>query len=342
MGYNYKAFVASSDTEAAKKKRNQYENLVNNYGNFSYARENDYNAALDSVLNRGKFTYDIATDPLYKQYKDQYVGLGRAAMADTVAKVAGANGGFGNSYGASAGNQAFQNYLAQLNDKIPELKNAALNEYNAQTSEMYNKLSALSSDKNTNYNLWLDKYNRLAGNRDYYGNQYQSGLATDRSAYDSDRGFDFNRYADEENRKWQQRQFEYQKQQDAIANQLNQAQLNETIRAHKASEAASARASDQSATIAALKNQAANAYDSKAANNVKSKIVSLNDFKAGSTVTPGSSKGTSVYRFNGKNYSSYNDYVTYQLKSAYNNGKINENTYAELLNYYNHFGAIHK
>ena len=73
---------------------------------------------LDKILNREKFTYDLGSDALYRQYKDRYVQQGRLAMEDTVGRVSALTGGYGNSYAQQAGQQAYHGYLQGLTDKI--------------------------------------------------------------------------------------------------------------------------------------------------------------------------------------------------------------------------------
>ena len=73
------------------------------------------------IMGRQDFSYDLNADMLYQQYKDQYQLMGKQAMQDTMGQAAALTGGFGNSYAATAGNQAYQGNLQQLNNKIPEL-----------------------------------------------------------------------------------------------------------------------------------------------------------------------------------------------------------------------------
>lgn len=68
-------------------------------------------ALLDKILNRDPFKYDFNADPMYQMYKDRYLQQGRMAMQDTMGDAAALTGGYGNSYAATAGQQAYQSYL---------------------------------------------------------------------------------------------------------------------------------------------------------------------------------------------------------------------------------------
>ncbi len=112
---------------------------------------------LDKINNREKFTYDLDGDALYNQYKDQYINAGRLAMADTMGQAAAMTGGYGNSYAATVGNQAYQGYLQKLNDKVPELYQMALNRYNQEGQDLKDNLAIQQALYNTEYGEYRDK-----------------------------------------------------------------------------------------------------------------------------------------------------------------------------------------
>jgi murein DD-endopeptidase MepM/ murein hydrolase activator NlpD len=85
--------------------------------------------AMNKILNREDFSYDLNGDALYQQYKDRYIQQGKMAMQDTMGQAAALTGGYGNSYASTAGNQAYQGYLQGLNDVIPELQQIAYDRY---------------------------------------------------------------------------------------------------------------------------------------------------------------------------------------------------------------------
>lgn len=87
-------------------------------------------SALTETVTGKPWSYDLNADMLYQQYRDQYMQGGRQAMIDTTGQVAQAlTGGYGSSYGTTAGNQAYQQYLTQLNSVIPSLYDRAYQRY---------------------------------------------------------------------------------------------------------------------------------------------------------------------------------------------------------------------
>ncbi len=91
----------------------------NKPGEYQSSYQEQIDALLSKVLNREKFSYDVSADPVYQQYKDQYTRLGNMAMRDTMGNAAALTGGYGNSYATTAGSQAYQGYLSQLNNVVP-------------------------------------------------------------------------------------------------------------------------------------------------------------------------------------------------------------------------------
>lgn len=116
---------------------------VQQFGGFDGNYAGQLQSLLNQILNRPNFEYDLNADMLYQQYRDQYQRAGRQAMADTMGQAATMTGGYGNSYAASAGNQAYQQYLTQLNNIVPELYDRAYNRYNQEQSDLMNQYSLL-------------------------------------------------------------------------------------------------------------------------------------------------------------------------------------------------------
>lgn len=117
------------------------------------------------ILNREKFSYDFNADPLYNQYKSQYVNQGRMAMMDTMGQAAAMTGGYGNSYAQGVGQQAFNGYLQQMNNIIPELYQLALNQHQMEGDELTSKFAVLGAQDDKDYGRYRDTMS------DYYLDQ---------------------------------------------------------------------------------------------------------------------------------------------------------------------------
>ena len=152
----------------------------------------------DKIVNRDKFSYDLNSDALYQQYADQYQLMGRQAMMDTMGQAAALTGGYGNSYASTAGNQAYQAYLQQLNNVVPELYGMALDQYNAEGDKLLTQYSMLGDMADDEYGKYQDALNQYWQNVNYqkqnaddaydrgytdWLNSYQMGIDAENTAY---------------------------------------------------------------------------------------------------------------------------------------------------------------
>lgn len=123
------------------------------YKKEAYAAAVDKAKANATTQGTGGFSYDVNADPLYQQYKDQYIQNGKLAMQDTMGKAAALTGGYGSTYSQQVGQQAYDSYLQNLNAMIPELYSQAyskyMDDYNMKQQE-YSKLYNLIAT--TGYN----------------------------------------------------------------------------------------------------------------------------------------------------------------------------------------------
>lgn len=174
---------------------------------------------LDQILNRQAFNYNFNADPMYQQYAQKYQENGRQAMMDTMGQAAALTGGYGNSYAAQAGQQAYQQNLANLNDIIPQLRDAAYQMYLNEGNDLRNNMQLLRDLEGTDYNRYRDDVSDYYTDLNYLLGRYQNESATDYDRYrdtvsqwQNDRNYDYNRYADQSDRdyrEWQDQMDQY-------------------------------------------------------------------------------------------------------------------------------------
>lgn len=143
------------------------------------------NDLVNQAVNRKPFQYDMNVDPLYQQYKKQYTDLGNRAMRDTMGQAAQLTGGYGNSYAATAGNQANQYYLNQLNNMVPELYQQAANNYYQQGQQLFNSANALQGLEQTAYGQYRDTVGDYNTGLNLAMNQEQSAYGRDMDLYNA-------------------------------------------------------------------------------------------------------------------------------------------------------------
>lgn len=125
-----------------------------------------------AVPQREKFQYDVNKDPMFQQYKNQYMNLGQRAMQDTVGNAAGLTGGYGSSYGTTAGYQAYQQYLQQLNGIVPQLEEQAWQRYKYEGDEARANANAAAAYERDAYNRYRDTVADWQADRDFAATLY--------------------------------------------------------------------------------------------------------------------------------------------------------------------------
>lgn len=170
-------------------------------GEYTSKWQQQLDAAMDKILNREAFSYDLNGDALYRQYKDRAVKNGRLAMMDTMGQAAAMTGGYGSSYAQSAGQQAYQKQMDTLTDQAARLYDRARQDYDRQGQTDRDRYDLLRQRENSSYN------------------QYKQSLSS---------------WETENQRLWDRydslRQQEYQAQRDLIEDQQWQAEFDEAHR----------------------------------------------------------------------------------------------------------------
>ena len=178
---------------------NDAKNALANQSPFVFSENEWLNSVKDIIKNYGKFSYDVNSDALYQQYAEQYARMGKMAMQDTMGQAAAMTGGYGNSYSASAGNQAYQSYIQQLNDKVPELYKLALDQHNMGKEDLYNQYGLLLSEYEREYGQHSDEYQKLLDALNIASSDYYNGADmyhTEQSNKNSALNQEFNNYMD--------------------------------------------------------------------------------------------------------------------------------------------------
>ena len=123
-------------------------------GAYTSKWQQQLDAAMDRILNREKFSYDLNGDALYRQYKDQAVKNGRLAMMDSMGRAAALTGGYGSSYAQSAGQQAYQKQMDGLADKAGQLQEQARQDYDRQGQLDRDRYDLLRQQENDSYSRY--------------------------------------------------------------------------------------------------------------------------------------------------------------------------------------------
>ena len=220
--------------------------LAQKPGAYQSAWQTQLDDTIKKILNREKFSYDLNGDALYQQYKGQYMAQGQQAMMDTMGQAQAMTGGYGNSYAQTAGQQTYQGYLQQLNDKVPELYQLALDKYQMEGQDLINQYSMLGAQEELDYGRYRDQMSDYNTELNRLQNQYNTERDYDYNKYTNDRTFSYGQFVDDRNyqyqldrdavtdQKWQE-ELQYKKDRDTVADQQWQKEYDLALRKYNSS-----------------------------------------------------------------------------------------------------------
>lgn len=115
------------------------------------SHSDDVERMKSEIENREKFEYDVDNDQLFQQALASAMNSGKTAMQDTIGQASALTGGYGSTYATSAGNQAYNAFIEDAYNNLPEYYNMALQAYQMEGEEMYKQLGMYMDMDNTEY-----------------------------------------------------------------------------------------------------------------------------------------------------------------------------------------------
>lgn len=175
-GASYASFVPSDAYNKAMAYTNQLLEQLST-GRTSYTDK--INSMLSAIENKAPFEYDMNNDTLFQNMLNSSMEKGQIAMQDTMGQAAALTGGYGSTYSQAVGNQAYNGYIREAYDKLPDYYNIALNAYNQDLQKMYNDLDMYRTADDVEYSRLAGAYsaNAEAAARMYdqeYNNYWQT------------------------------------------------------------------------------------------------------------------------------------------------------------------------
>lgn len=266
--YQTRGYQPSEKVENAYNAMKSYEsNMPGNYSESEYVEEwrdklNDiensrpdaftskYESQISDLLNQiygdKGFSYtakDLQNDDLYKMYAQQYAANASRSMRDTMGAAQAASGGYGSSYSQQVGQQAYDQTMSGLNDKVLDFWDRAFDVYKNTQSNRYNQLNAFQTQDNTDYSRYRDTVNDWQTDRAYALNGLQGEQSADIKAYnatssnywngmnyysglyDSEKNTDFSAYQQDQTDTQWEKEYEMNKTAQDLQNQLTQLQI---------------------------------------------------------------------------------------------------------------------
>ncbi len=209
-------YAKSKSVKNAEKKLSDWEKKTPDKYDSKYSDEIE--GVLQEILNREKFSYNLNADPLYEQYRELYAQNGKKAMMDTVGEASALTGGYSNSYAVTAGNQAYHEYLDNLNEVALDLRDRAYEQYGDEGDKLFEDVKLLRSLDGDDYEKYIDEVQRYYKDGEYLLDrlmamsdaEYEQFLQLV-DAWENDREFAFKEYKDELDREEFEKEMAFKK-----------------------------------------------------------------------------------------------------------------------------------
>lgn len=169
--------------QQADKYAESYKNSINNGYNSSYM--NSINKLADKYVNN-KFDYDVNSDSTYQSYSDKYKREGAKAQENVQGTYSANTGGYINSYAQTAGLRTYGEYMDELAEKIPSLKNEKMQSWQQEQENTLNQIGVLQGLDDIQYQKFRDKLQDSYDFMNYYENKYSTSKGLDMSQYQNE------------------------------------------------------------------------------------------------------------------------------------------------------------
>lgn len=184
---NAPTFAESTPTKQARAQADNYANSYKNRIDSGY--KSSYSDTLSDLADKymnNEFKFNANDSLEYQQYNDKYKREGATQQENVQGSYSANTGGYTNSYAQAAGQKEYNNFMDELQNKIPTLKNNAYQNWSSQQEDTLNKISTLQGFDNAQYQRYRDKVQDDYDFMTYYENKYSTSKGLDMSNFQNE------------------------------------------------------------------------------------------------------------------------------------------------------------
>lgn len=184
---NAPTFAESTPTKQARAQADNYAKSYKNRIDGGY--KSNYSDTLSDLADKymnNEFKFNADDSSEYQQYNDKYKREGKVQQENVQGSYSANTGGYTNSYAQAAGQKEYNNFMDELQNKIPSLKNSAYQNWSSQQEDTLNKISTLQGFDNAQYQRYRDKVQDDYDFMTYYENKYSTSKGLDMSNFQNE------------------------------------------------------------------------------------------------------------------------------------------------------------
>lgn len=180
-------YADSSATRQARSKADSAEQQYLNTVGSGYSSA--YTGSINELVNKynnSSFDWNAEGSTEYQGYKEKAKREGQRQMENTQGAYAANTGGYANSYAQAAGQRVYNQKMEELAEKIPSLRQTALNNWSDSQERTMNQISLLQGLDDTTYQRYRDRVSDRYNFLTYYQNKYSTEKGLDMSAFSNE------------------------------------------------------------------------------------------------------------------------------------------------------------
>lgn len=189
----YQQSQAVTDAANALKTHQQQ----NKPGQYQSTWDDEIQSLINQAMTRPDFQYNAETDPTYQVYEDKFKTQGRMAQKGATGEAAATmTGGYANTYAQQMGQEQYQQYMQQLNETIPQLREQAFERYQNENERMRQNLGMLQTEEDRQYGMYRDDVSDYQSELNYLytmfndmSQQEYDRYTNDRQSWEADRDY---------------------------------------------------------------------------------------------------------------------------------------------------------
>lgn len=151
-----------------------------------HSRYGDQINTLAKRYQNNQFNWSAENSADYQTQKDYYRREGQKAQENVQGAYSANTGGYANSFAQAAGQRAFGQHMEELANKIPSLRNTALQNWTQQQEQTMQQIGLLKGFDDTDYARFRDKVNDQYNFMQYYQQKYGTERGLDMSAFQNE------------------------------------------------------------------------------------------------------------------------------------------------------------
>lgn len=185
---NAPVYADSTATAQARTNLNSaesaYKSTVN--GGYKSKYESTVNELVNKYNSENNFGWSADSSEEYQGMKDSYRREAEKQQENVAGSYAANTGGYSNSYAQAAGQRVYNQKTDELAEKIPALRETALNNWSANQERTMNQIGMMQGLDDNQYKRYRDSVADKFSFMQYYQQKYATEKGLDMSAFSNE------------------------------------------------------------------------------------------------------------------------------------------------------------